>query len=304
MKSLTFATLLTISAFGFYSCSKERIQEKPQLNSYNSPNTYLDSKQEQEQVFIIDSTGNGPIVGNQGTTIWGTKNCLQFPNGDTVAFPFEVRLVELYTPKQMIYYRMPTVSNKNILETAGEIRLRAFKNNQELLLKPGCAYMISMPNANPQNNYMKVFYGFPNGNFIDWTDNLASLGVTQTQNPYFVPDTIGYNAFVEKLGWINADMLIGNGSGSTLNFTSSVDDLTNVAIFVYFPAYKGLMQAYNQSAGLVPNGSSVKVVAIAVDASNNLYSFDQSLTVNGNTSVSITMSQTTDAALTALLNSL
>ena len=145
-----------------YSCSKERIESK---NTYSPVNTYLDSKKQKEQEFIIDSTGSGPIVGNQGTKIWTGKQCLMFPNGDSVTWPFTVKLVELYTPKDMIYYQQPTVASVGILKTDGEIRLRAFKNTTELKLKPDpCMAAIEMPNAAPQTG-MRVFYGYGFGYF-------------------------------------------------------------------------------------------------------------------------------------------
>lgn len=295
--------LIFLASVFYYGCSKDRIQDR-QLNSYNSPNTYLDSKKQQEQEFIIDTSGSGPIIGNQFTKIWMGKECLMFPNGDSVAWPFTIKLVELYKPKDMIYYQMPTVAASGILKTDGEIRLRAFKDGTELLLKPDpCMTQIEMPNTAPQNN-MRVFYGFQTNGFPDWTDNPASLGVTTTLNPVFSTTTYGYSASVARLGWVNCGLQAGGTSNSTLSFTSTVDDLTNVAIFVYFPSTKTVMQVYNLASGQIPNGSVVKIIAIAVDGSGQLYSFYQTQTVNASASVDVTMSATSDAALTALLDGL
>jgi hypothetical protein len=286
------------------SCSKERIELKPQLNSYSSPNAYLDSKKQDEQEFIIDGTG-GPIVGNQGTTIWGGKNCVRLPNGDTIDYPFNLKLVELYTAADMIYYQMPTVSASRILATDGEIRIRTFKNGTELNLLPGCAgFMVSMPNDAPVPGSRKKFYGYNAGSIVDFTDDLSSLGITSSQSAFWGVDTIGYNSIIERFGWINCAQLAGTTSGSTLSFASSADDLTNVAIFAYLPATKTVMQAYNQSMGIIPNGSDVKIIAIAVDANGNLFSYYQQLNVNASQTIQVTMSQTTDAQLTALLNTL
>ena len=298
--TILFVAILATMA----SCSKDRIEARDELNTYESPNTYLDSKKQDEQEFLIDSSGTGPIIGNQFTHIWGSKDCLMLPNGDSVSYPFSVKLVELYTPKDMIYYRMPTVSAGRILETGGEIRLRAFKNGTELKLRPGCEFKVSMPNEAPQADYMRVFYGFESGSIIDWTDNLASLGVTQQQNPVWELDTIGYTALIERLGWINCDKLAGTTTGSTLTFASEEDDLTNVAIFVYLPDTKTVMQAYNQSVGVIPNGTAAKVIAIAVNSAGTLFSFTQDLTVNTSQTVQVTMSATSDAVLTALLEGL
>ncbi len=290
-----------ISATIIISCSRQRVQD-PALNTYNSPNSYLDSKKQQEQEFTITSdTSSSPIIGNQGSKIAGSRHCLMFPNGDTVALPWKVKLVELYTPKDMIYYQMPTVASGNILETDGEIRVRAFKNNTELVLKPGCSFYIEMPNAAPKN-YMRVHYGFGSTN---WTDNPATLGVTSSLNPVFSTNSYGYLNQIAKLGWINCGVNASSSPSSALSFTSTVDDLTNVAIFIYIPAKKTVMQVSTSlTSDQIPNGTNVKVIALGVDGGGQLFSFDQNVTVNSNMSISVTLSSTTDANFTALLNGL
>ena len=301
---LQTSVFLAIASSLFMSCSKDRIEPRVELNAYESPNAYLDSKKQEEQDFLIDTNGTGPIIGNQKTHIWGSKNCLMFPNGDSVSFPFNVKLIELYTPKDMIYARMPTVSSNRILETGGEVRIRAVKNGVDLVLRPGCAFQVSMKSTSPQPDYMRVFYGYELGEFINWTDNLSDLGITQLQNPVWALDTVGYTALIERLGWINCDRLAGTTSGATLTFESEVDDLSNVAIFAYMPATKTVMQAYNQSMGIVPIGTAIKLIAIAQDSGGNLFSTYQELTVSGSQTIDITLSPTTDANLTSVLSGL
>ncbi|NVO02378.1 MAG: hypothetical protein HXX09_06705 [Bacteroidetes bacterium] len=288
-----------------FSCKKDRIEpsEEKTLNEYSSVNNYLDTKKQDEQEFTIDSSGTGPIVGNQGTKIWADKNCLMFPNGDSVNYPYTVKLVELYTPKDMIYYQMPTIASGNLLETDGEIRLRAFKDGQELLIRPNCGIPIEMPNTAPKN-YMRVFYGFETNSHPDWTDNPASLGVTTSNNPVFAATSYGYSAIIARLGWINCGSSVGNGTGHTINFTSSTDNLTNVGIFIYFPSTKTVMQVYNTVSGIIPNGSDVKIVGIAINSSGQLYSFNNNLNVTSSSTIDVILSQITDADLTTLLDNL
>jgi len=302
MKKLVIILSIISAGIIVFSCSKDRIQQEPELNTYSSPNTYLDSKKQAEQEFDIDTTGSGPIIGNQGTKIWLGKDCLMFPNGDSVTYPFKIKLVELYKPKDMIYYQMPTVASGNILETDGEIRLRAFKNGTELVLKPNpCFAQIEMPNNAPEN-YMRVHYGFSNTN---WTDNPSTLGVSSSLNPVFSQTSYGYLAQIAKLGWINCGYNAASSPSSSLTFTSSVDDLTNVGIFIYIPTKKTVMQVTNNfTSDQIPNGTSVKVILIGIGSNGNLYSFDQQLTVNSNTQIDVTMAATTDANLTSHLNSL
>ena len=296
------ALLVLATTLLFSSCSRDRIERD--LNAYESPNAYLDLKKQDEQVFVIDTAGEGPIIGNQGTTIWGSIDCLQLPGGAGVDYPFIVKLVELYTPKDMIYYRMPTVAAGMPLETAGEVRLRAEKDGQELVLSQPCAFKVSMPNASPALNYMNVYYGNENGDVVDWTTDLGVWGITQTQNPVFDVDTIGYTAFIEKLGWINADRSVSTSGTYNITFDSEEDDLSNVLFFAYLPDSKTLLQSNEGVISGIPAGALTKIVAIAVNASGDLFHFQQELTVNGNSTVMVVMTGISDPELTTLLDSL
>ena len=166
---------------------------------------------------------------------------------------------------------------------------------------------IEMPNTAPQAN-MRVFYGINTTiapiTYVDWTDDPTKVGVTTSLSPLFTTNTTGYSAFIAKLGWINCGMLAGSSASSTLTFTSSTDDLTNVGIFVYIPATKTVIQVYNLSSTAIPNGSAVKIIAIGIDASGNLFSAYQEATVSANITVDVTLGATTDADLTSVLDKL
>ncbi len=286
--------LISLASVLFFSCSKARV-DKTALNSYSPVSSYLNSKRQATQTFIIDSNGTCPIIGNQGTEIWGSRQCLMMPNGDTITFPFTITLVELYTAKDMIYYEMPTVSAGTILETSGEIQLLAFKGTTQLLLKPSpCDFEIQMPCASPLSG-MDAYYGITTNNHPDWTNNPVTA---------FTANTSSYTAYIRTLGWINCGQLAGSTSNSTITFTSTTDDLTNVGIFVYMPATKTVMQAYGTMTTAIPNGTAIKIVAIGVNSSGSLFSFYQTQTVSSNNNVDITLSSTTDATLTALLTGL
>ena len=123
-------------------------------------------------------------------------------------------------------------------------------------------------------------------------------------SPAFTTTVTAYAASIARLGWINCGQNAGSSPTSSLTFASTVDDLTNVGIFVYFPATKTVMQVYNMSSLPIPNGSNVKIICIAVDASGNLFSYDNTKTINSNEQIDVTMVATTDAALTTFLNGL
>ena len=294
--SLTILALIMLTVM---SCKKDRIlvPEDP-IREYNSLNDYFDTKKQQEQVFEITAQTNDTITGNQGSRILGTKNCLQDSNGDTIAYPFTIYLVELYTPKDMIYWQMPSVANGKILETDGEISIRAAKGGQNLALS--CPFQFEMPNASPNIN-RTIFKGADNGTFVDWTNTGTPLSIENYSNNGF---TYGYKGFISSFGWINAANQIGNGSGNTLTFTSQTDNLTNVGIFIYIPTSKTVMQVYNQTSGAIPTGSNVKIILMGVDANGQLFSYTENRTLNSSATIDVSLNQTTYGALTTYLDGL
>jgi len=288
-------TLFITAASVNLGCKKDRIEvpeeEEEELNEYESVNDYLDSKKQEEQTFEITGPSNDTIVGNQGTRIYGMKSCLRDANGDTIDYPFNVHLVELYTPKDMIYWQMPTIANGNILETDGEVRIRSTKDGEDLGLD--CPFSFEMPNSAPDAD-ITIFKGNDNGNFVDWTNTSNSFTIT----------SYGYLGTTNSFGWLGAHKQIGNGAGSTITFDSEVDNLTNVGIFIYIPASKTVMQVYNLTSGVIADGTIVKIVLMAKDASGQLFSYTDIKTMNGSTTMTVSLTETTDTDLTNYLDAL
>jgi len=307
-KQLIIITLgigLFLFSLSFSSCSKERLESQDELNSYEPIDDYLNEKKQDEQEFVIDTSGTAPIVGNQGTKIWIAKNLLMFPDSSDVEWPFTVKLVELYTPKDMIYYQMPTVASGNILETEGEVRVRAFKVDddgieQELLLKPNRNYALEMPSDSIRDN-LKVYYGYETNSHSNWTVNVTSIG-GNLGDDYFSPTANGHRANIGKLGWINC----GNSHQgfNNITFTSETDHLENVGIFTYDSKYKSVTQARNMITDEFPDSLDIKIILIARNSSNELYHSYLQSTITGSGSINITLEPISDADLTSILDNL
>lgn len=300
MRNFTTNLLLACSTLIFMgACSDERVEED-ELNSYESMNDYLDSKKQEEQVFTIDTTGDGPLIGKEGTRIWGGKDLLMFPNGDSVTWPYTVTLVELYNGKDMAYYEMPTVAGGELMRTRGEIRLRAFKDGEELVLRPGKNIVVEMPSDDALAG-LSVFYGSTQMTYTDWTNDPTTLGTTPVGAGTFTASDSSHIGQVDVLGWVNAGDSQSDGSGGVISFTSETDELDNVKIFAYIADDRTLIQAYDQKMNPIPDGTKVEILAMAIDASEQLFSFSKTITVSGDESVEVTLSEISDADLTALL---
>jgi len=278
------------------SCSKDRTEPKDNRADYQKMDDYYNSKKQKEQEFEIDNSGNGPIIGNQGTKIWISKEKLMYPNGDSVHWPFTIKLVELYKPKDMIWYQMPTVSSGTLLTTGGEVRVRAFKDNVELILRPDETWTVEMPNSHP-DSAMKIYYGVEAASFVDWTPNPAGN---------FNTTSYGYTGEIKKMGWTACGKEAYNSSASTIaySFTSKTDNLNYVGIFLYLPDKKGLMQAYNQTSAALPIGEKMKIIMMAMNDSSQLFSFNKEIQISTNNQIDVTLTKISDAELTAILDGL
>jgi len=298
MKKYSALSLVMVlfSSLLIVACKKDRIEEpeeQPEAKTeYASADEYFDSKKTEEQEFVIENEdGTDPITGKEGTKIYISKNCLEFPNGDTVGFPYTVKLVELYKPIDMVFWEMPTVSNSKILDTDGEVRVRAFKDGTELQLNGNCPVKVELPNTNPDPK-MEVYLG-EGSDPVNWVSTNTNFDTT-----YF-----GYSANINKLGWINVDKLPDPGV-HTITYESDSAILTNVKIFIYFPSLGGVMQVYDQESYLIPDAYSIKTFCIAVDASKNLFYFNSDLTISSDVTLNVLLSPVTDPDLTTYLNGL
>ena len=277
------------------SCSKDSIEEKP-LNAYNSPKDFFQNKKQKEEEYTIDTNGSCPLITKYGARICPIKSHLKYPDrDDSVYFPFTLKMIELYTAKDIIYYEMQTMSGQNILANAGELKIRAFKDTTELSLRSSKTWPLTIPGKNTMSD-MKQYYGYTNKDKTDWiTDPIGD----------FSKDDTSYSCLVQKVGWLAGAHEASTRISGKITFTSTTDILINVAIFIYIPSTKTVMQVANLVSDQIPSGTDVKIVAIAVNSSNQLYSFYKQLTLGqNNETINITMESISESDLDQRLNTL
>jgi len=279
------------------NCSEQRVEQ----NDYASPNEFMMNNRPEEQTFVLDTGGQGPIIGNQGTRLWMDSSIFMFPGGGDVSYPIIIKLVELYTPKDMMLYAMPTVAQGNLLVTGGELRVRAVKDEVELVLKPNRFYRALAPTTVSDPN-MGLFLGQETGDIVDWTETTD-----------FVTDSLGldsatnfYDIFVPQMGWINCDYFYGSDPDSltTITFTSEDDILDNVMKFLYFDEIQSVMQVDGTTSSMVPIGASVKSLCFALGTSGGMYYHMEEFNVVANDTVNVTMQEINEADLLLLMSGL
>ncbi|HNW97440.1 MAG TPA: hypothetical protein PKK00_03380 [Bacteroidales bacterium] len=298
--SLSVLTVMIV----FCSCSKERTE----TSEYEPLDEFYDNNAPEEQTFIIDSIPGDTIVGIHGTKIWGVpKTIFMYKSTQQdIYYPFFIKLIEAYSIKDMILSKLPNVAQGNILKSDGELKVTAFKNNDELVLKEHCGLNMWAPSSNPDDT-MGVYYGFTNATTDDW-----NIDVTQTDY-LFTQDTVtkigvlgkGYGMKIAKLGWLSVCKLNTFTSTSGITFTAVGTNTNFIDIFIVFNNLHSYIKVNNLTVSNLPVGEPVTVFAIAKDTDASMYYFKQNYTISTSSIIiDLVMQKSTEAEVLTLMGSL
>jgi outer membrane protein assembly factor BamB len=297
------------------ACSKDRsislieevpptpIEQKDKFVALNA--TTFDKLGTQPQKKTIKSDNDLPFICNQGTMVWLYTRDLKLPNGGAVTYPFDIEVLELFTPKDMILHQMPTVSNGRLLTTAGELLIKAYKDGQELSLNRINSTQINVPARGRTDGFMGIFYGEENkSGVVDWVQADTSRNGNGNGGTIF-GEKESYTIFPTRIGWINCDKFYSFTEAKTaITFTSETPSIEKMLIFLYFPDLQSVMQVYGGVSGQVPVGRNVKVIAYSITEEEQYYSFFQELSVQDKQKIEVKLAPTTKEALLKYLDTL
>lgn len=288
--SLVVIGIVSLSVIVFNSCKKDRVPQ----NDYQNMDSFYDDNKEAEQEYVIDTPGVCPLTCLKGTRICVSNDMFMFADSSSITYPFILKVVELYSIKDMLLWRMPSIAGGNILETSAEIRVRTFKNGNELLLKPGKAYYMETANISVINNNMQVYFGSTG----DWVHSTDTLSV--------VTDTLSYyRLFVGQMGFVSAARLHSSSSpNTTITLTVPGTNTQNIQAYLSFRGFKGLMRITNLASGSVPVGESVTLVAFGKKQTNDYVLHEQNFSITSNQQVPLSMQVVTSSALLSALAAL
>lgn len=126
---------------------------------------FLNNRENGKETFTVNSEVRSQIIANKGTKISIPENAFVNANGNPVTGNITLDVLEVHDQSSMIWYGLPTMSNGNILESGGELMVKAFANGQELGLANGQELDIEMPSDNYNPN-MTLYYGVETKNEI------------------------------------------------------------------------------------------------------------------------------------------
>jgi hypothetical protein len=250
MKQQILCGLLAIAVFS--GCQPETSFTREDVQT--SVEDFYEKNRAEGQAYTVSSTSGGVKTTAAGNRIHFPGNAFVTKSGVPVTGEVAVNVKEYLTPYDMIMNNMPAMSDGLPLESGGEFKITATKDNQELELAQGKAIRIQMKQDNPG---MRVFNGTEDaqGN-VNWTLNTAPGNVVVGDSILFA----GSSLFSSSLGWLNCDKFYNE---PTVTFTvhpanSPSNDSTNV--FVHLTG-KNTIVKMNWTRGL-PYFQSDKLLAV------------------------------------------
>jgi hypothetical protein len=294
MRNLKYLILL-VSCIIIAACSKDRINHP----SFEPMDEFFNEHKVEEQEFIINNEDStGPIVGNQGTKIYVSKTLFKYSDrNDPIEFPYTLKLIELYKNKDVIFNQFPTPHVSGALHNGGEIRVRAFKEHEELVLKPSSSYLSVFSSTVTEQN-MNSFQGTVTSEdkFDAW--NAASDGstVAVTNNEY------AFNSFL--MGWITpAVNNPGTGTGS-IDFTVNGKGGEFIDLAIIFKNFHCVLTGNNLKLSGIPVGESATVIGMAKDQDGKFRLHKENITTSASQTIELKMDEISEADLLSALEAL
>jgi hypothetical protein len=304
MKNILCLAFFFTAVIVFSACKKDRVEQ----DNYESMDSFYNENQEEEQELQVDSGSNGDcVVAKKGTRICITRNELQDAGGTEVpSYPFQLKVIELYSIKDMILRRQPSTSGSTILETTAEIKVRPFKDGNEVYLKPGRKYLMQTDTFPATNSNMSSYYGLNNGVIGDWTNSVSSIipgfvdtlsSVNASSGSYFLtPATTGYVSAAR----------VDTASAAYTPITITVDGnhTENIEIYISFNSFKSVMKVTNLVSAPVPVGENVTLIAFGKRQNNEYVIHLQTFTVSNNQQMPLNFQVTGPSGILTALEAL
>ncbi|UYZ64677.1 hypothetical protein [Hymenobacter weizhouensis] len=266
------------------------------------------------QSFTYDPTRVNTFTGAKGTVVTIAAGAFH-RNGQPVAGPVPMHVREILSRADMVLSAVPTVSNGQVLQSAGAVfvgpaqdsSLQLGSNSQIRLQVP------TPPNV-PRRDSMSLFVAPPATNAtacFNWLLNTTPgsfLRPTAAGNEIIIGNAL-YN---QGIRWFNCDRFYGTPAPVTITVNvpgSNIDPRRNTLVFAVFRAFNGALQLCTFSppnsfqASRLPLGQPISVVVIRT-VDGKLYYGRQDGTAQAGQVFTPQLSETTTTALVANLNGL
>jgi len=298
------------------SCKKDDPTTGPNPDPTVSPSAqalgsfFANNTNNEKQQFTIDATSPGSITGSKGTVINFSSNSFETQSGVVATGSVDIELIEIFSKSEMILLNKPTMANHPSgglapLISGGQFKITASQNGEELNLRNGFNYLVTVPAPNGVDPAMDIFYGNNDTDTVIWDQADSALIWGQGNE---------YNAYFDSLDWINLDYFMNQGGQQT---TIQVEvpqgfNNQNCALFISFDGLNSLAMLYNATNNVftsapfytLPVGMDVHFVALSLINNEPHVAIVQTQITNNHYEVIQQLNQTTDSQFATDLSNL
>lgn len=265
-----FLVVLVLS-YVFFSCSKERIV----TDDFQSMDEFFEQEQAEVQEFIItNEDGDNPIVGKYGTELYVHSSLFEDTTGRRIIeVPYKIKLVELYTVKDLILQKMNSNYTGGGLDYVAGIWVSAQKDEDYLKLIDG-KFLKANLNTEVRQFVPSVYYG---GNQIkpwsQWlaTTNGSSVGINNEK----------YEMNIGTLGWNLAARFQSLAPRTIIKFNYQGTGLENIQLYAFVNDERQVIKGDVMEIKSVPVNRPVTLIAFAIDQNNEFRFFRKGIIATG-----------------------
>lgn len=267
------------------SCEKDELVSTTSNKRQFDMSSFFAQTEPSRQNFSFTAGQYKQIIGTKGTRITFFANSFKRANGQIVTSgTINIVLQEMLTGPEMILANKSTTSNGGLLQSGGQILIKAYQNGEELLVNKASRPVVEIPTKS--NDDMNVFYGTVKANDSLVGDTSVNWNVDTTTNVNIVNDTISNSNYfyfrIDSFNYINCDRFYDQNPRSDVKITvpaTFVD--SNTTVYVYFPLINSVVRVYQfditsnsfilENGYNVPIGMNVKIVLVAKKGTQYYY---------------------------------
>lgn len=307
---IKITAIIFLTLFTSIGCYKESMQTSTSAKKQSALTDLFKNIAPPMQNFTVTAGLQQLVTGEKGTKITFYSNSFKKKDG-TILTSGNVKIVlqEMLTGPEMILARKTTTSNGRLLVSGGQIFIKAYLGNEELLINKSARPIVEIPTNS--NDNMNLFIGNIKANDSIIGDSTNDWTLVDTIEVVRRQDTFGKSVFIfplDSLTFINCDYFYNDPNPKTdVKYTlpnSFVD--SNTQIMIYFPSINSVARAYKfvysgnyfilDGGYQVPVGLQAKVIAIAKKG-NEFYFEVKSITVAANLNVNMNPTVSSEAAI-------
>lgn len=109
-------------------------------------------------VYTISPSADTTLFGPQGTRIFIGSETFQFSDGKPATDSITIELQEYYSKSDILLADLATVSNGQLLETAGMLHIEVSSGGKSLEIGPDKRIVVHFPKTRGDNRKMNLFY--------------------------------------------------------------------------------------------------------------------------------------------------